>query len=162
MQTKIILLLALASYSIIVSQSYMYLVALKNVQNNLTAPSYIELRKLLDTNFRAKYKYAVIGALITNLLLVILTINSHSSLLMVTSVIAFVALVADLLLTVKGNLPINKLINGWSADNYPADWDLYRTKWLLIFSYRQVATITGFFILLIGTVFGLANLADAV
>ena len=154
MQTKIILLLTLVSYSIVVSQSYMYLVALKNVQKNLNASAYIEIRKLLDINFKAKYKYVVVATLVTNLVLVILSINIRQNLLMLTSILALIALVTDILLTVKGNLPINERINSWSADHYPADWEFYRTKWLLIFSYRQIATITGFIILAFGAVFG--------
>jgi len=155
MQTRILLLLTLLSYSIIVGQSYMYIIALKNVQNSMQANSYIELRKLLDASFMANFKWVVYAALLTNLLLVISTIRNPGSLLFITVAIAFAALVTDTLLTVKGNLPINSLINGWSADNYPADWATYRTKWLNIFQYRQVANITGFISLVIGAVFGM-------
>jgi len=155
MQTRILLLLTLLSYSIIVGQSYMYIIALKNVQNSMQANSYIELRKLLDAGFMANFKWVVYAALLTNLLLVISTITNPGSLLFITAAIAFVALIIDTLLTVKGNLPINSLINGWSADNYPADWTTYRTKWLNIFRYRQVANIAGFISLIIGAVFGM-------
>ena len=154
MQTRILLLLTLVSYSIIVGQSYMYIIALKNVQNSMQANSYIELRKLLDAGFMANFKWVVYAALLTNLLLVISTIKNPGSLLFITAAIAFVALIIDTFLTVKGNLPINSLINGWSPENYPADWATYRTKWLNIFRYRQVANITGFISLLIGAVFG--------
>jgi len=132
----------------------MYIIALKNVQNCMNASSYIELRKLLDTNFRANYKYAVYGALFTNLLLVLVNLKSPGGLLFISSSIAFIALVADTLLMMKGNMPINKLINTWSVDHYPANWEYYRTKWLRIFYYREIATIAGFLSLLIGAVFG--------
>ncbi|HMK03988.1 MAG TPA: hypothetical protein VK489_07355 [Ferruginibacter sp.] len=154
MQTKILLLLTLVAYSIIVGQSYMYIIVLKNVQNSMQAGSYIELRKLLDAGFMANFKWVIYAALLTNLLLVISTIKDPGSLLFITAAIAFVALVADTLFAVKGNVPINSLINGWSADNYPADWATYRTKWLNIFRYRQIANISGFISLLIGAVFG--------
>lgn len=154
MQTKILLLLTLLAYSIIVGQSYMYIIALKHVQNSMQANSWIELRKLLDAGFMANFKYAVYAALLTNLLLVITTIKNPGSLLFITAAIAFVALIADTLLTVKGNMPINTLINSWTADNYPANWAEYRTKWLQIFQYRQIANITGFVSLLVGAAFG--------
>ena len=41
MYTKIILLLTILAYSIIVGQSYMYIVALKNVQTEMGGGSYI-------------------------------------------------------------------------------------------------------------------------
>lgn len=154
MTTKINLLLTVFVYSIIVSQSFMYLLALKDVQMNLDASPYIELRKLIDASMRGGFKYVIYAALLANLLLVISTVKRPDSLLFITAAIAFVALIADTLLTVKGSLPINDVINTWSADNYPANWTEYRTKWLNVFQYRQIANITGFVCLLIGTVFG--------
>ncbi len=154
MIVKIIFLLTLLSYSIIVSQSFMYMLALKNVQLSLDAKPYIELRKLIDTSMRSNFKYVIYLALLTNLILIISTFKNPGSLLFITAAIAFVALIADTLLIVKGNLPINDIINTWSSDSYPANWADYRTKWFTIFQYRQIANITGFVSLLIGAVFG--------
>jgi hypothetical protein len=154
MGTNMIFLLTLLSYSIIVSQSFSYIISLKNVQLSFDAPSYIKFRKLTDTNFRAKYKYPVYAALLSNILLVILNIKNPSGLLFITATIAYAALLTDTVLTLKGNMPINNLINTWSVNNYPADWTDYRAKWLNIFQYRQIANIIGFVSLLIGAVFG--------
>jgi len=154
MPNKIILLSTLLAYSIIVSQSFMYILALKNVQLNLEGSSYTELRKLIDTSMRSSSKYVIYAALLTNLLLVISTIKNPGSLLFITATIAFVALIADTLLTVKGNLPINDIINTWSSDSYPENWTDYRAKWFNIFQYRQIVNIAGFVTLLIGAVFG--------
>ena len=151
---KIILLLTLLSYCIIVSQSFMYILALKQVQLNLGVSSYTELRKLIDTSMRSNFKYVIYAALLTNLILIITTLKNPGSLLFITAAIAFVALSADTLFTVKGNLPINDIINTWSSDSYPANWTDYRTKWFNIFQYRQIVNITGFVSLLIGALFG--------
>ncbi len=155
MQTKIILLLSILAYSVIVGQSYMYIVALKNVQSDMGGGSYVQLRKLLDINFRANYKYAVYAALIMSLLLVLINIKSSNSLLFIMSVVSFLALITDLLLMLKGNMPINNLINTWTPVHYPDNWAEYRAKWLQIFLYREIATITGFVSLVIGAVFGI-------
>lgn len=154
MTNNIVLLLTLLAYSIIVSQSFMYILALKNVQFSLEAKPYIELRKLIDTSMRGNFKYVIYAALLANLLLVITTIKNPGSLLFITAALAFICLIADTLLTVKGNLPVNDIINTWTADSFPANWETYRTKWFNIFQYRQIANITGFVSLLIGTVFG--------
>ncbi len=153
MQTKIILLLSIIAYSVIVGQSYMYIVALKNVQTDMSAGSFIQLRQLLDTSFRNNYQYAVYAALITSLILVLINIKAPKSLLFITACVSFIALIADLLLMLKGNMPINDLINTWTSDHYPDNWAEYRAKWLQIFLYREVATITGFISLVIGAVF---------
>jgi uncharacterized membrane protein len=153
MTNKIILLFTLLAYSIIVSQSFMYILALKHVQLSLDAHGYIELRKLIDASMRGNFKYVVYGALLTNLALLLSTVKNPGGLLFITAAIAFVALVIDTWLTVKGNLPINDLINTWSSDSYPTNWADYRAKWFKIFQYRQIASIVGFLSLLIGAVF---------
>jgi hypothetical protein len=60
----------------IVSQSFMYILALKNVQLNLDANAYTELRKLIEAGMRANFKYAIYAALFGNLLLVISTVKT--------------------------------------------------------------------------------------
>lgn len=154
MTNKILLVLMLLSYSIIVSQSFMYILALKHVQLSLGANSYTELRQLIDISMRSNFKYVIYAALLSNLGLVITTIKNPGSLLFITAVVAFAALVLDIIIAVKGDLPINDVINSWSTDNYPKNWAEYRTKWFHIFQYRQIANITGFISLLIGAVFG--------
>ncbi len=154
MTTKIILAFTLLAYSIIVSQSFMYILALKDVQFKLDANAYTELRKLVDSSMRTNFKYVIYAALLTNLALVIATMKNPGNLLFITAGIALIALIADTLLTVKGNLPVNDIINTWTADSYPANWAEYRTKWFSVFQYRQIANITGFVSLIIGAVFG--------
>jgi hypothetical protein len=155
METKIILLLTILAYSVIVAQPYMYIVALKKVQADMGGGSYIQLRKLLDANFRVNYKYAVCAALIMSLMLVLINIKSPNSILFIAACISFIALITDLLLMMKGNMPINNLINTWTPVHYPDNWALYRAKWLKFFFYREIATITGFISLAIGAVFGM-------
>jgi hypothetical protein len=153
MTTRIIITITLLAYAIIASQAFMYILSLKQVQLNLGANSYTEIRKLIDISMRASFKYVIYAALLANLLLVIATVKTPTSLVFITATIAFVALVAEILLTLKGNLPINDVINTWSADNVPANWTSFRDKWFTIFQYRQIASITGFVSLVIGAVF---------
>jgi hypothetical protein len=152
--TKIFLLLNLLFSSIIVGQAYMYIIALTDVQKNLDGPAYIRLRQLIDRNFMAKYKYVIYASMVSAPLLCILVASEDpTGLLFACSLIALIAFIIDLILTVKGNLPINKMINGWPVDNYPSDWERYREKWLRIYSYRQTVNIIGFISLLIGAIF---------
>ncbi len=153
MTNKIIFLITLLSYSIIASQPFMYMLALKHTQLNLGVNSYIEVRKLIDTAMRSNFKYVLYIAALANLLLLLVNIKNPGGIVFITASIAFIALVADILLTVKGSLPINDVINTWSAGNYPANWATYRDHWFRIFQYRQLAAVTGFVSLLIGVVF---------
>lgn len=152
---EITLALTIIAFSATVSQSFMYIIALRKVQNDMEAPAYIELRKLLDINFRAKYKYVVYASLISNIFLVAASWYVNNEFLLIFSSIALLSLMVDVALTIKGNMPINKRINGWLPDNYPDNWEEYRSQWLRIFCFRQIANLTGFACLITGAVFGM-------
>jgi len=153
METKIILLPTILLYSVIVSQSFSYIISLRNVQQQLNAPSYIVFRKLTDKNYNATFRWVIYAGLLCNLMLVILCAVQSGRLLLAGSIISFVALLADTLIAVKGNMPINKIINTWTPEQYPHNWADYRTSWLQFFSKRQVLNITGFTCLLAAVIF---------
>lgn len=153
---KLLLFFNLLTYAVIVSQSFMYMIALRNVQERLEAPAYIELRKLLDENFMAKFKTVMYAGLLLSLVLVIFAAQQPIGFLFFSTLFAFFGLVIDAVITVKGDMPLNTFIRSWTADQHPADWKIYRSKWLLYFSWRQVANISGFVCLLAGAVFGIS------
>jgi len=131
----------------------MYILALRDTQLNLDAVPYIQIRKLLDRNMQVKFRYATYAALVTSLVLIPIAFVNGSLLLVMCSLTAFIMLVADAIITVKGNLPINATINAWTNDNYPANWPAVRAKWLQFYQYRQFLNIAGFVALVVGAVF---------
>jgi hypothetical protein len=153
MTTQIILLFTLLFYSIVASQSISYIISLTDVQQKMNVNEYIVFRKLTDKNFRLKFTKVVYAILLLNPALVIITIIHFNILLLVCAGISLLAFVIDVLLTVKGNLPINDIINTWSTDNYPSNWTEYREKWFGFFRLRQIANLIGFVSLLVGAVF---------
>ena len=153
MATQIILLFDLLLYSIIAAQSISYIISLTAVQQKMNVNEYIVFRKLTDKNFRLKYAKVVYATLLSSLALVIITIMHFNLLLLVCAVIALLAFVIDIMITVKGNLPINDIINTWTAESYPANWNEYRQKWLDFFRLRQIVNLVGFVSLLLGVVF---------
>lgn len=154
MATKIIFTITLLAYAMIASQAFMYILSLKQVQLNLAGNTYTEIRKLIDSSMRVSFRYVIYAALLANVLLVIITAKTPGSLVFISASIALLALVAEIVLTLKGNLPINDVINTWSADGIPANWASFRDKWFTVFQYRQIASITGLISLIIGAVFG--------
>ena len=153
MELKILIFLNVLVYSVIVSQSFMYMIALRNVQESMGAASYMEIRRLLDRNFLKKFKPVLYTALVLGLALVVAAFVQSSVSLLAGSIVAFVCLLADVLLAIKGNMPINRYINSWTLEAFPVNWIEYRSKWLYWFSWRQVANISGFIALLIAVIF---------
>jgi hypothetical protein len=154
MEIKIIMLINLLAYSFVVSQPFSYIIALRNVQREMQPAAYIELRQLTDKNFQVKFRIVLYVTLLTCSILTLLSSMDLTGLLFLTSAAALVGLVVEIILAVKGNVPINRVINSWSAGNYPANWEEYRSRWLSIFAKRQVVSIIGFLCLLVGAVFG--------
>jgi len=155
MTIKIIYTITLLAHAVIASQAFMYILSLKEVQLNLGADSYTEIRKLIDISMRANFKYVIYTALLANVSLVISTAKVPTSLVFISATIALLALIIEVVLTLKGNLPINDVINTWSANNIPVNWSDIRDKWFAIYMYRQIASITGFVSLVVGAVFGI-------
>jgi uncharacterized membrane protein len=109
------------------------------------------LTENLQTPLQLVY-YTTLGA---SILLTAFCVVNTSGWLLICSVIALVALLEDVLLAVKGNIPLNKFINSWTPINYPSNWKQYRSKWFTLYHVRQILNITGFVSLLAGLVFGI-------
>lgn len=151
---KITLFITLFAYAVIVSQPLMYLLSLKNVQLALGGSSYTELRQLTDANMRSHFPIAIYTALLSNLLLVFLHIKNPAGFYFIASFISLLLLVADILLMTRGNMPLNNIINSWSMQSFPANWQEIRAAWFRVFAWRQVVSIAGFIVLLLLAVFG--------
>jgi hypothetical protein len=117
--------------------------------------TYIESRQLLDRNLQSNLKIVYYLTLASSVLLVAFCVVNPSGLLFICAMIALVSLVADIALTLKGNVPLNKVINTWTTSSYPSNWQEYRSKWLSIYSLRQAVNIIGFVSLLTGLIFGM-------
>ena len=151
---KALIFINLLGYAFIAGQAFFYLLAMGNAQKNLKAPAYIELRNLLDKNLGARFKIVYYTVLVSSPLLCVLTARKTASLLFMTFAIACIALWIDVFVMMKGNIPLNRLIQSWTPDNHPDNWQEYRAEWLRYYQLRQVAAIAGFLSLLIGVVFG--------
>ncbi|MEO8907759.1 MAG: anthrone oxygenase family protein, partial [Microbacteriaceae bacterium] len=55
-----------------------------------------------------------------------------------------IALVAFVLLSFLGTVPINIRVNDWQADSPPADWKAVVKRWELIDVFRSSAAILAF------------------
>ena len=155
MEIKITLFITMLIYAFVISQSFFYILAMSGTMEKMQAETYIETRNLLTKNLQAPLQLVYYTALSSSILLTAFCVVNPSGLLFISSVIALIALVADVLLAVKGNIPLNNFINSWTTINYPEDWKQYRSKWFTLYHVRQALNITGFVSLLAGLIFGM-------
>ena len=155
MAIKITLFITLLMYAVVISQSIFYILAMAGTMKRMQAETYIETRNLLTPKLETPLQIVYYTALSASVLLTAFCVVNPNGLLFITSAIAFVALLTDALLAVKGNIPLNKFINSWTSGNYPQNWKQYRAQWFTLYHIRQALNITGFVSLLGGLIFGM-------
>jgi hypothetical protein len=150
---KITLFINLLMYAFVISQSFFYILAMSGTMKKMQAATYIETRNLLTERLKAPLQIVYYITFATSLLLTAFCVVNPSGWMFICSVISLVALVADMLIAVKGNIPLNTYINTWTTGSYPSNWEVYRSKWFSLYHTRQAINITGFVSLLVGWVF---------
>lgn len=155
MLIKITLFITLVAYAFIVGQSFFYILALSNATKKMGASSYIETRKLIDAELQSSLSLVYYLALAATILLTAFSVVNPVGILFTSSVIALIALVIDIAVAMKGNIPLNKIINNWTVSSYPQDWQQVRNRWFSLYHIRQGVNIAGFVSLLAGLIFGL-------
>jgi hypothetical protein len=154
MTLKIIQFLNLLAYGFVASQPMFYLLAMSRAQKNLRPSSYTELRNLLDNSLQISLRIVYYSTLLTSLVWFYYTLRYQSGFLLVSASIALAAFLTDMFFLFKGDMPINKIIQTWTPENYPPNWETYRRKWFYYYHRRQVADLIGFVSLLAGVCFG--------
>ena len=149
---RIAMVTSLIAYAIVVSQPLFYMVAMGRAQRALSAAAYIELRQCINSVMTRRVPVIYSSALVTVLVVLVLSLRLRNGSGLVTATVALVCLVVDVYLMMRENVPINGVVDQWSTTRYPKDWESYRTKWFEIFAYRQIALLVGFFALLVGAV----------
>ena len=155
MAIKITLFITLLMYAMVISQSFFYILAMSVTLKKMRAQTYIETRNLLTEHLQAPLQVVYYTTLAASVLLTAFCVVNPGGILFITSLIALVALLADVLLALKGNIPLNEFINSWTSQDYPYNWRQYRAKWFSLYHIRQALNITGFVSLLAGLIFGM-------
>ncbi len=154
MGIKITLFITLMIYALVISQSLFYFLAMTRTMKKMQAPTYIETRNLLTRALAVPLQCVYYIAMAATVLLAAFCVVNPTGVLFISSLIALAALLADALLAVKGNIPLNEMISNWTTAEYPSNWKKYQLKWFRLYHIRQVINLTGFVSLVAGWVFG--------
>lgn len=69
------------------------------------------------------------------------------------SLAALVLIVGDMVVTLAGNVPINKQVQNWDVAAPPSDWAALRDRWEKLHTMRTVLIVLGFALLASSVVF---------
>lgn len=60
------------------------------------------------------------------------------------AVVALVLVIGDMVVTLKGNVPINRTVQSWQADAPPPQWSELRDRWERLHTIRTALIVSGF------------------
>ena len=69
------------------------------------------------------------------------------------SLAGLILVIGDMLVTLMGNVPINRAVQGWQPDAPPADWERLRDRWERLHSIRTLLVVSGFALFAASVVF---------
>jgi hypothetical protein len=151
--TRMAIFANVLAYSTVASQPLAYGIALTAAQRALSASAYVELRQRINEVMTRRVPVIYLATLLTSAGSLVLSWHAQNWNVFTTTAIAFVCLVTDMALMLRENVPINKVIDRWSATAPPADWETYRNQWFFVFRFRQVILLLGFTSIVVGAVF---------
>jgi len=154
MAIKIIRLLHLLTYMLVTSQVLFYLFILSDSLKVVSLGNFFELRKAVDSMMIGRFKFMYYSCLACSLLAVVIAARHPSSAFFISSVLALIFLAVDLVVTVKGSLPLNSLSHSYQPGSESVEWEGVRIRWLNYMKYRGIAIVIGMIALLSGLVFG--------
>jgi hypothetical protein len=149
---EVTLFATLILFALVVSQPLFYLVALGRASGALSAPAYIELRQRINAVMNVRLVPLYVATLASTLALAWSAFAHGERLLATAALAAATGLIADAVLAVRRNVPINTRMDGWDPASPPADWEAQRAQWTAAFATRQVVLATAYAALLAGAV----------
>ena len=117
-------------------------------ERRVSGKTFIEYHQAIDPYMA---KWAKLLAQTQLALTLVVLVMEYQQGLMVSFWLMSIALslvVTSVLVAIRGNVPLNKLIKGWSVDELPRNWIAIRSQWLSYHHMRAWVNILSFGFLL--------------
>lgn len=150
---KIIRLLHLVVYFFIAAQLVYYFYLMGDALKQVSIGTFLEERRVVHPLVVKKHQMVYYFGLFLSLLMVVLAQRQQSPLTLVTCSIAFVCIVAEVIISLKGNAPLNTLVQQYSLVDTTTDWEAVRRKWIELIKIRGLLITIGILSLFAGLVF---------
>ncbi len=149
MTIKITELIQTLLFCIIAGQAFFYLIGGAAGLKNVSAGAFIEQRKAIDLVIAPWLKIIYPLSIVVSVAVLMLLGQPIGSSSFVLSLVALVLILADMVIAIRGDVPINREIQSWSVAAHPAHWADLRDQWFAYMRWRQLCSITGLLCLLL-------------
>jgi hypothetical protein len=144
----------LTSYLLVTSQVLFYLFILSDALKAISLDSFFEQRKAIDSLMHGRFKLMYYSCLAISVVTVLVAASNPSSSFFISSLIALILLIVDLVITMKGSLPLNAIAHTYAPGSDSLKWEILRTEWLTYMKYRGIVITSGMAALMTALVFG--------
>lgn len=126
-------------YALIAGQGFYMLLGGSQALRQLSVGAFIEQRQSVDKAIARNLSASYLLTLIYSASYIVLLVwnGEATQLQAAATILAFLLLVADVLIATRGNAPLNKEINTWQAHAYPMDWTTHRDLWIRYMTWRN-------------------------
>lgn len=149
---SLVRIIGITLYFFIAAQGAFYHLGFGKALYNIPADDFIELRKAVDPVIRGRLKVLYLTALAVMFVWFMLSDKTAGFLSYAPVLVAFLLLIADMVLILKFSEPVNTLINEGSL-NAETGYENARDEWLKFIFIRGYLSVSGFLLLLIHLVF---------
>jgi hypothetical protein len=148
MYAEKIRLLQLLVVFIIASQGVFYFIGCAEAMKHLTVPVFADYRKALDSFIAARLRILYYVALILGLVVLLILRKNMSGLVFICTLVATICIVTDVIIALKGSIPINNKFNLYPAGNI-SNWRSLQLLWVKLIVIRGLFSTTAFIALLV-------------
>ncbi|MBB6108554.1 protein of unknown function [Mucilaginibacter lappiensis] len=148
MYTEKIRLLQLLVVIIIASQGIFYFIGCAEAMKHLTVPVFADYRKALDSFIAGRLRVLYYIALALGITVLMLSRQQMNGLVFLCTLVATLCIVVDVLIALKGSIPINNRFNQYPAGGV-SDWRGLQLTWVKLILIRGAFSFTALVALLI-------------
>lgn len=148
---KTIRLIHLLSYLLVTSQLLFYLVIFCDAIKQTSIENFMEHRKGVEQVIDPRLKMIYYSCLALSIAAILTSMKKPSSVFFITAAIALICLLVDMLIAIKGNIPLNNMIREGVLQQH-MNWESVRTQWLNFIRVRGVFITIGMTSLLVGLI----------
>lgn len=117
------------------------LVAVRPALRSLPTTSYVQVKQAFDISYPKLMKPLQIVSLVVTAALAIAAGVDGETTCAVLAAIATVAVLTNIIVTVRGDLPINNAMATWQPEAPPSDWQSQRARWDFFNTIRTSAAV---------------------
>ncbi|MGZ5286837.1 MAG: hypothetical protein ACXWB9_06620 [Flavisolibacter sp.] len=149
---KIIRFLQMFTYLVVVSQLMYYVFVMGTALQKVGINNFLELRKVVDPLVQQRHVPFYYAAILLLVLLILLTLKQWNSFRFITTVVALLCLVADIMMGLRESNQLNQVVNQYAFTPHPVDWEQLRIDWINKITIRGWISMTGFMALVAGLI----------